>query len=263
MTNTEKNALTCSSEFDNNYCLNSTNDVYDTTYNDTSDNVFDPNFWAELDTIQKCYYIGFLTADGYILKPNTLGVHLSIRDYTWLVNYKKNLNLNTKISITDGRPIRNSIGAMILKRNTQWTIDLFKYGMVNCKTGKEHIPFEYAVNEKEISAMLLGFHDGDCSIHKHDRNSNYYVFSICANKMICNDINNILHEYIGTDLHKISIHDKNRCDYLYRTQFSAKQDLINLYDFMYGLNPELENCWLSRKHGTWCNFMLDATRAVV
>jgi hypothetical protein len=44
----------------------------------------DNDFWSELDSLEKCYYLGFLMADGYVKSSdNTIGVDLAVRDITW------------------------------------------------------------------------------------------------------------------------------------------------------------------------------------
>lgn len=217
-------------------------------------NEFDPDFWSTLDTLEKCYYLGFLTADGYVkTSDNTLGVDLAVKDITWLVNYKSNLRIDNKILLRDQRPKYNSISVSVQKKNKKWISDLVQYGLIPNKTGKEHIPFEFCNNEKEVAAMFLGYHDGDCSIYLD--NTGRYRFATYGTKDVCNQLNEVLVEYVdfsANPLHKSS----KSCEFIFSSKYSAKADMERLFNFLYAQNPELRNCWLVRKHDKWASCML-------
>ena len=239
MTNVEKNAV---------------------TYNISSE--FDSNYWNCLDDTQKFYYESFLCGDGYIKSSdNTVGVDLAIKDYEWIEKYKHNLNITNKVYIRNQMPKKNCISASIRKKDKQWVKDLAKYKMVPRKTGHETLPIDYITNKKEAAAVLLGIFDSDASVYK-ETSTNKYRISFCGNETVCNQINNIIEEYTDIESNCISLSNK-KCNFIYSSRFGAKNDLIELYDFMYGLNPELENAWLNRKHSKFTDFMLQSCRTVV
>lgn len=239
MTNVEKNAV---------------------TYNSSSE--FDSNYWNCLDDTQKFYYEAFLTGDGYIKSSdNTVGIDLAIKDYEWIEKYKNNLNINNKVYIRDQRPGKNSISISIRKKDKHWVRDLKRYGMIPRKTGKETLPVDYITNKKEAAAVLLGIFDSDGSIYK-ETDTNKYRISFCGNETVCNQINDIITTYTDIESNCISLSNK-KCNFIYSSRFGAKNDLIELYNFMYETNPELENAWLDRKHNIFTTFMLQSCRTVV
>ncbi len=228
------------------------------TYNSSSE--FDSNYWNELDSTEKFYYVSFLTGDGYIKSSdNTIGVDLSIIDYSWICNYKNNLNINNKVYIRNQLPKKNSISVSIRKKDKCWVKDLAKYKMVPRKTGKETLPIDYITNKKEAAAVLLGIFDSDGSIYKDSRSQSTRV-TFCGNETVCNQINNIIEEYTDIEPNCISLSNK-KCNFIYSSRFGAKNDLIQLYDFMYGSNPELENAWMQRKHDKFTTFMIESCRS--
>lgn len=223
---------------------------------------FDHDYWNCLDTTQKYYYESFLVGDGYVKSSdNTVGVDLSIKDYDWLVNYKKNLNIDNKIYIRDMRDKKNAISASVRKKDKRWVKDLAKYNIVPRKTGKETLPIDYITNAKEAAATLLGIFDSDGTVYKETATQRYRV-AFCGNETVCNQINDIITTYTNIEPNSVYLSNK-ACSFIFATKHGAKDDLIELYKFMYGSNPELENCLLARKHYKYMNFMLDATRTVV
>lgn len=239
MTNVEKNAV---------------------TYNTSSE--FDSNYWNELSDTSHFYYESFMIGDFYIKSnDNTVGVDLSIKDYEWINKYKNNFNITNKIYIRDQHPKKNAISLSLRKKDKRWVGDLAKYGMKPRKTGHETLPIDYITNKKEAAATLLGIFDSDGSIYK-ETDTNKYRISFCGNETVCNQINDIITTYTNIEPNCISLSNK-KCSFIYSTRLGAKNDLMQLYDFMYETNPELENAWLDRKHSKFTDFMLQSCRTVV
>jgi len=211
---------------------------------------FDSSYWNELDTIEKFYYEGMLLADGFV-HGSKVCIDLAIKDYDWLMHYKHNLGIDTKIHIREQYPARNSVSASVTKGCKEWVEDLAKYGVVPRKTGRESLPYELCSTEKEVAALTLGWFDGDCSIYDYNERTNV---SILGNHHVCGQIIEQIKKYVDIDATKMC-QDKRTKD-IWTTKYSRVEDLVELYNWLYNLNPELSNCYLMRKKFRWDEFML-------
>jgi len=230
------------------------NDATQTSYDNVdSTSEFDSTYWSELSDTQHFYYAGFMLGDAYVKSSdNTIGVDLAIKDYEWLINYKKNLHIDNKISIRDCRPRKNSVTASVRKKDKQWVKDLAKYSIKPRKTGHESLPVDYCTTPEEYSALILGIFDADASIYKETKSQRYRA-SFYGTATVCSQINKVLEEYAGIEPNKMTISNR-KCDFIWSTSHGAKEDLVKLYDFMY-MNKELEDSYLSRKYSRWSRFM--------
>lgn len=129
------------------------------------------NYFSEIDTEQKAYYLGLIASDGsvsdrskkYKNSQNTLQITLKANDGYILEYFHKELNTNRVC-------YKNSV-----KNTTTFQIasniicnDLNKYGVIFNKTWNMNIR---NVPNKFISSFLLGYFDGDGSIYIN-RNKN-------------------------------------------------------------------------------------------
>ncbi len=108
-----------------------------------------------------CYWLGFLLADGHISKNNTIEVNINIKDEDYFNKIQNHLDitlsphyvesLNTvRFSMTDKQTI------LILKKEFNW------------KTNKtKNIPTIPKLNDDQLFSLIIGFIDGDGSIHKY------------------------------------------------------------------------------------------------
>ena len=205
----------------------------------------DHNYWSDMDSLEKFYYLGFLMGDGYIRDDKTVRVKLSINDIEWLDNFKQNLHIPRKIYIEDERPHRNSISCSLNITSEQWVSDLANYGVVNNKTGIEHFPLEYCNSDQEIAALCLGFHDSDGSIHDGG-------FSMCGSYDVVSHYQQVLNDILGVSRNSIFT---NSAKTLHNIHYAAKSDLKKIGNFLYQNNVELNNCMLHRKRAKWMEFL--------
>ena len=156
---------------------------------------FNKNYFSTIDTKEKAYWLGFLFADGYItiehLKSGDyyrFGLGLAIKDKQRVIDFCDAVGLNSEYikDVIRINPFTNKPNTISLLR--------FQYGKTDEKQGFSQdlikLGMEYEYNEEKghrvkkmqfpdlgsrelIIAFLLGFYDGDGSLHKRDNNRVY------------------------------------------------------------------------------------------
>lgn len=208
---------------------------------------FDPDYWKELDSIEKFYYLGFLMADGYVAtNSNTIGVHLSVVDIDWMRMYQATLGIDTKMTIEDDRPKRNSISCAVKKGCAQWKEDLAKYGIMPKKTGKETLPLDHCTSLEELSALILGYHDADFCISKNKDGK--FTFSTYGTRDVVEAVNDVFEMFLDIEPNSVSVNKKSPG--ICSTSYSKHDDLCKIGNFLY-TNKELQSHWLDRKYLKW------------
>lgn len=205
----------------------------------------DHDYWSNLDSLEKFYYLGFLMGDGYVKNDNTVRMKLSIQDIDWIDNFKQNLNIPTKILIEDCRPRQNSIACALNISSKQWVDDLKKYGVINCKTGRERFPIEYCRDVQDVAALCLGLQDSDGSI-------NNLGFDMCGSLDVVAHYQIVLDNFLNVRKNSIFTNKNNT---LHQIQYRSKSDLEKIGTFLYQNKNELKNCFLHRKYAKWMEFL--------
>lgn len=157
-----------------------------------SDFGLNQNFWKELDSLEKFYYLGMLITDGFVTDAGYVGMDLGVRDIGWLKNYKANLGLRANIGIQNLRPRRNSTTCRVIQGSKAWVRDLEQYGIVPRKTGKEYLPLDFCSDEQELAALMLGVFDGDFGITKREHGG---TFTMCGTRELLEQANAVFEEY--------------------------------------------------------------------
>lgn len=136
----------------------------------------DYNFFKDIDTEEKAYWLGFMFADGYIVNKSqtygedAFGITLHANDIKTLQDFKKSIKAtNPIIDVSrDGRNLRR-----ILLTSQQTVNDLISHGCVKQKSLTLKPPIN--IPENLIHHFIRGFFDGDGSIfwnksafEKHD-----------------------------------------------------------------------------------------------
>ncbi len=212
------------------------------------------DYFENIDTHIKAYFLGFIAADGCIMEAqgrnlnNThkLEITINVKDKIVLEKFKEELGTNLSLKEKpETRAVRFHI------QDKKLTDDIMKYGIVPRKSlilGNvlENIPEEFK------SSFVLGYFDGDGSasyvqpigptgtglskkgIPYKKRLQISILGTLELIKGIVEDIN-LINYYL---YHKYK--EKNT----YQLQIAKKSELIKLYNYMYG------NCpfFLYRKH---------------
>lgn len=138
---------------------------------------YDVNYFENIDTPDKAYWLGFIYADGYIHGQNNnklLGIALSEKDTEHLEKFRKSLQSDSPIRIYNASP-GNSYSdnryCRIQLFGEKIYNDLVTHGVVEHKTLKITPP---ELSEELIPHFIRGYFDGDgCHTHfiQHTHNN--------------------------------------------------------------------------------------------
>lgn len=188
---------------------------------------FDENFFENIDTERKAYWLGFIYADGNVTR-NRLRIEIKEEDKYLLEELNKDLGSNNKIGLATSTHEYN--GYIINKRNVyigycsdKLINDLAKHGVVPNKTFKiNKIP---TISDKLMRHFIRGYFDGDGTVYI-DKDG--VKFGFYGQHNFLQEIKQILAEKLNLSDRKI--HDKETVSMI---TFSRKQDLINFYNYIY------------------------------
>jgi len=203
------------------------------------------NYFENIDTEKKAYFLGLITADGCIFK-NSLIIYLQEEDGYILeelikelnygkVNFKKRVNERCKnqkyVQITSKKLIQ----------------DLKKYGIIPNKSHKTYFP---EISEKFYSHFIRGVFDGDGSISCPKNKSNF-TFNICGNYELISGIQKILVEKCKLNFTKLSV-PKKSCPNINVVIYGGNRQCLKIKNFLY----ENANIFLTRKQIKFNNINL-------
>lgn len=130
----------------------------------------DENYFEKIDSEEKAYWLGFLYADGCVIRE---GVNLTLKydEVEHLNKYKKSLQSNNKIEFVKGIYYHKNVDREIAQntakvriRSKKMSCDLTKLGCIPRKTFKLKFPTPEQVPEEFLNHFIRGYFDGDGSI---------------------------------------------------------------------------------------------------
>lgn len=147
----------------------------------------DENYFDEVDTYEKAYWLGFIMADGCIYKRKNndncqkwLRITLANEDTHHLEKFKKSINSNHRIGKVTRKSDNREYSSITIVSD-KLTNSLAKYGCVERKTG--NIEFPNFEDSTLNWGFIHGYIDGDGSISiSKDKNVYRYKLSIVGNK---------------------------------------------------------------------------------
>lgn len=152
------------------------------------------DYFDEIDTSEKAYWLGFLYADGYVGENNYIEFCLQITDSYAVNNFRKALKSGHKISnknvfLVYNRRLVGRQASRIAIKNKHMAESLINKGCKNKKSLTLSFPNFDIIPHKLFSHFIRGYFDGDGCIYtgiKHKRRC-YIVFS-CASYDYCTDL---------------------------------------------------------------------------
>lgn len=158
----------------------------------------DYTFFEHIDTEEKAYWLGFLTADGWISKNNQtgsgcVGIELQYGDIEHLQKFNKSLRGNYKISdrwktcsISTNKDKENHMCVLRIFSITMYNT-LINLGFTSTKSFDSYIPH---IPKELIRHYIRGYFDGDGCFAV---SNNYLSISFCtASDALSHDIINVL-----------------------------------------------------------------------
>lgn len=160
---------------------------------------YNENFFENIDSEEKAYWLGFIYADGYIQidkekRIKKLGMELQIGDIEHLKKFNKSIEGNVDVKIRERYDYRYD------KSYSQCVITLYKGKIVDdlinhgISTNKSRIITFPKIDKEMIIPFIRGFFDGDgCLILNKDRTCHRFDFT-CASIDFVNSLRSILYE---------------------------------------------------------------------
>lgn len=210
----------------------------------------DYHYFDSIDTEDKAYWLGFLTADGWIshnddFNAGVTGIELQYSDIDHLRKFNKSIGGNYKITdrwracnLSD--PDKKNHMCMIRIFSLTMYHSLCNIGFTNNKSFDGKIP---NLRSDLIRHFLRGYFDGNGCFSF--TNKSFSIGFVTASKNICDGIIDILNNLdIKTSDYEYTTEYGT---YMYRPEISSNSDKIKLLDYMY------QDCsiYLDRKYNKY------------
>lgn len=150
----------------------------------------DSDYFEEINTKEKAYWLGFFSADGYV-NQSTRSIEFCLKDKEAIISFKEALKSQHKISCKDGKYYRVSI------KDKKMSEDLLSLNLDNNKTYNYSIPIN-KIPKKLMSHFLRGYFDGDAYIGIN-RFNKPVISVVEAAKDVMFNIKNIIKEELDID----------------------------------------------------------------
>lgn len=143
---------------------------------------FNENYFNNIDTEEKAYWLGFISADGCVYgKKNTnskiLEIGLALTDINHLEKFRTSINSNHRI-------IEKKNGCKISIVSRKLYDDLNLLGVTERKSKTLTSPSEELIPETLIHHYIRGYFDGDGGFTTHDNNQTF-ALNFCGTPYIC------------------------------------------------------------------------------
>lgn len=188
------------------------------------------NYFHEIDTIDKAYYLGLLIADGNVVqsktrvnREKTISLQLNNKDKYIVEQFAKELGASknkVKEYTTDNRN-----ECYFRFSSNEMAKDLEQYGIIPQKTFDTYLPI---ISDNLMPHLLRGIFDGDGTnyIYYHKTGTPNMRFGFYGTKKICEDIMNYLANKI--DIPHIQITEKVGCYMVVWQGDKLSKDFYNL-----------------------------------
>lgn len=179
------------------------------------------NYFSKIDSEEKAYWLGFLTADGYVKGTGSIEVGLAEIDIEHLNKLKTSLESEHKLSRKETKLTVNDkvyISYKLSFKDKIMTNDLIKYGLTSNKSYDAYIPTEI-INSKYIKHYIRGLFDGDGSLYSYKQangKERYEVSIVSGSEEMINNITDVIKNHLNIDmkyrvsrnLHEIRLYDQ-------------------------------------------------------
>lgn len=208
----------------------------------------DYHYFDEINTEEKAYWLGFLTADGWINKNDksnagVTGIELQYGDLNHLKKFNKSIGGNYQItdrwkicSLSDNKEKKHHLCCIRIFSLTMYN-SLVNKGFAKNKSYDFHIP---SLREDLIRHYIRGYFDGDgCFTFT---NKSFHINFITASKILSDDIVSVLKLNNLNVIVNQYVNDFGTV--MYRPDIYRQQDKINFLNWIY----KDCNVYLDRKY---------------
>lgn len=193
------------------------------------------DFFHNIDTEEKAYWLGFIYADGCVFSKPTnhikrFSIDLGIID-------KNHLEKLAKIFSTPIKQFQSSPNLVWLTVNgSQLYSDLLNHGIEERKTNSNKTDVINHISDNLMNHFIRGFFDGDGWTH---HNKNHYKFGICGTKEFLTEIQKIIIQKIPTTRNVVPVYKKQ----VFELNYERSIDILSIYNYLYNDST----VWLERK----------------
>ena len=208
--------------------------------------IFNEDFFENIDSEKKAYWLGFICADGYINKKgNTVGITLDKSDENHLFKFLEDLNsVNGKIYHRFGKfnkDCKETEKAVLDLYSTKMNTDLQKLGI---SISKSTTLDKIKVPEKLMNHFIRGYFDGDGCVFeywiKYGKLKEKLSFSPGFTFVGTENFLNFIQDYLP---HKVKLKFDKRADNSYTLYFRSMKRFMEIRDYLY----ENASVYLDRK----------------
>lgn len=179
----------------------------------------DENYFEQIDTKDKAYFLGFMLADGNVsLKENIIQLSLSSKDEEILKIFKQVTGNTNKI--IERKNARHDEKTFAL-RSYKWKKDLAQYGVIPQKTAVCQMPM---LSKELMPHLIRGMIDGDGWISAKSKQIGF-----CGNEKTVTQLHNYLVENLNIYNVKI-IQSQNN---LWQVTWASKKDIEKIGNYIY------------------------------
>lgn len=191
------------------------------------------NYFEKIDNEWKAYWLGFLYADGCIVKQtekgkkkNSLSVCLSVKDEEHIEKFSKSIQSNAPIKVKKTN-YKNCYCAKIIINNKKICEDLINLGCVPRKSLILTFPDTKKVPKELIRHFIRGYFDGDGCIHINKEKKNIRI-NFIGTLSFLTELQLILEE--ECDFRRVKIQKKGKA---YSLQYGYMRGIENFYNYLY------------------------------
>lgn len=194
---------------------------------------FNEQYFDEINTEEKAYFLGFILADGYIY--NGLRIEIHSKDIELLEKFKLSINYTGNII---KRKNRNTVLLRLCSKYLEKSLE--KYGIIPAKTYIAKFPC--CVSDNLIHHFIRGHFDGDGSVNSIKTSaSNIYRLNIVGTENLLVSIQNILIQ--KANITKTKFFYVNRDKKIVMMTYGGRLNINKIYKYLY----KDSNIFLQRK----------------
>lgn len=197
------------------------------------------NYFETIDTEHKAYWLGFLTADGYV-SESKIELCLAEIDRNHVEQFKSDIESQHKVGLKQTKLNGKTFKSYRIHiKDKKLGDDLNKLGLTSNKSYDAHIPFSMIPNNL-LKHYVRGLMDGDgCVYHRNDNGLLGVIICTTASESMVNDITTLIKQELNIDVKYVN-DSHNIVDVcLYK-----QEDIKTFYNWIY----DNSSIYLQRKY---------------
>lgn len=203
----------------------------------------DDNYFSKINTRDKAYIIGIISADGFLLKARKQ-VRISLTDFDVLEDIKSKLNYSKPLNVRKKQKEGHKLSKTLIIANTKIYDDILAIGITPAKSYTNSIP---NIPNDLMPDYIRGFFDGNgciyITLNKKSPNSIIAEIKIVSTIVLCTE----LMEYLKNKNIRSSVdRDKRTDDRIGNLRLRTREDIISFYRLIY--NNIDDGLFMKRKH---------------